>query len=112
MGKKVRKIILSDILNEDLADIYDYGIDTFGKDLAELFIGTIYQRIYELPLLYLLNPECRQLQTKTQLYRNIILGKYLIIYRVRASKIEVLRALHSSQNPQLIKSIRKIKLNK
>lgn len=91
MEKNVRKVILSDILDKDLAGIYDYGLETFGESLADLFIGTIYQRIYELPLICLLHPECRQLPTKTQSYRNIILGRYLIIYRVKASRIEVLR---------------------
>lgn len=74
MEKKVRKVVLSDILNQDLAGIYDYGLETFGENLADLFVGTIYQRIYELPLICLLHPECRQLQTKTQIYRSIILG--------------------------------------
>ncbi len=110
MEKKIRKIILSPNFTEDLSDIYDYGLDTFGENLAELFIGNIYQYIYELPLLFLLNPECRYLATKTQIYRNIILGKYLIIYRIKPAKIEVLRALHSSCSPEIIKAIRKIKI--
>ncbi len=49
-------------------------------------------------------------QTKTQIYRNIIPGKYLIMYWVKAFKIEVLRALHSSQNPEHIKEIKKLKI--
>ncbi len=109
MEKKIRKVVLSSLADKDLADIYDYGLETFGENLAELFLGNIYQHIYELPLLFLLYPECRHLETKTQIYRNIILGKYLIIYRVKINKIEILRALHSSQNPKTIKASRKIK---
>ena len=58
---------------------------------------------------YLLHPECRHLETKTKMYRNIILGSYLIIYRIRAHKIEVLRAFHGSRSPKIIKLVRKIK---
>jgi toxin ParE1/3/4 len=110
MEKKVRKVVLSPVLDEDLADIYDYGLDTFGANLAELFIANIYQHIHELPLLFLIYPECHHLETKTQIYRNIILGKYLIIYRIRTNKLEVLRALHSSRSPKIFKAIKKIKL--
>lgn len=109
MEKKTRKVILSQVLHNDLADIFDYGFETFGKNLAELFLANIYQHINELPLLFLIYPECKHLETKTQIYRNIILGKYLIIYRIRTNKIEVLRALHGSQSPKTIKTIKKIK---
>lgn len=87
MEKKIRKVNLSSVFDDDLADIFDYGLETFGGNLAELFVANIYQHINGLPLLFLIYPECRHLETKTQIYRNIILGKYLIIYRIRANKI-------------------------
>ena len=59
---------------------------------------------------YLVNPECRHLETKTKIYRNIILGSYLIIYRIRANKIEVLRAFHGSRSPKDIKKVKQIKI--
>ncbi|MFO0322327.1 MAG: type II toxin-antitoxin system RelE/ParE family toxin [Bacteroidota bacterium] len=109
MEKKIRKVNLSSIFDDDLADIFNYGLETFGINLAELFVANIYQHINELPLLFLIYPECRHLETKAQIYRNIILGKYLIIYRIKAKKIEVLRALHGSQSPEVIKATKKIK---
>lgn len=63
MEKKVRKVVLSDILNLDLADIYDYGLETFGENLAQLFIGTIYQRMYELPLIFIWKLKIRFTET-------------------------------------------------
>lgn len=59
MEKKIRKVVLSSILHEDLSDIYDYGMESFGENMAGLFISNIYQQIYELPLLFLVYPECR-----------------------------------------------------
>lgn len=94
--------------DEDLLDIYQYGEATFGKKLALNFISEIYSSIEKLETHYLLHPECRHLETKTKRYRNIILGSYLIIYRIKAHKIEVLRAFHGSRSPKYIKTIKKI----
>jgi plasmid stabilization system protein ParE len=93
----------------DLLDIYEYGEATFGQKLADSFIDEIYRLLDNLETQYLLHPECRHLETKTKMYRNIILGSYLIIYRIRANKIEVLRAFHGSRSPKIIKQVRKIK---
>ena len=95
--------------NIDLLDIYEYGEATFGEKLAEGFIAEIYRSLDKLETYYLLHPECRHLENKTKIYRNIILGSYLIIYRIRANKIEVLRAFHGSRSPKTIKQVRKIK---
>lgn len=85
-------------------------METFGIKLADSFIEEIYFRIEKLETQYLLHPECRHLETKTKIYRNIILGSYLIIYRIRANKIEVLRAFHGSRSPKIIKTVKKVKV--
>lgn len=75
--------------NFDLIDIYEYGLVEFGEKLASAFISEIYKYIEKLETEYLLHPECHHLETKTKIYRNIILGSYLIIYRIRPNRIEV-----------------------
>lgn len=112
MEKKVREVIRSEELDFDFLEIFNYEFETFGQEFATIFLENVKHEILGLSFQYYLHPECRQLQTKTQIYRNIILGRYLIIYRVKAHKIEVLRALHRSQNPNVIKAIKKLKLNK
>lgn len=109
MEKVIKKVVYSAIFYEDLKAIYLYGVETFGVIVAEILQDQILNHTTGLYLQYYLNPECRHLETKTRIYRNIILGKYLIIYRIRANKIEVLRALHGSQSPKVIKAIKKIK---
>ena len=96
--------------NFDLIDIYEYGLAKFGEKLASAFISEIYKYIDKLETEYLLHPECRHLETKTKMYRNIILGSYLIIYRIRTHRIEVLRAFHGSHSPKYIKTVKKIKI--
>ena len=108
MEKVIKKIAYSAVFYEDLKSIYSYGLETFGVIMAEILQEQILNHTAGLYLQYYLNPECRHLETKTQIYRNIILGKYLIIYRIRANKIEVLRALHGSQSPKIIKATKKI----
>lgn len=110
METKVRQVIRSKFIDEDLVEIYHYGIETFGLTFADLFLEEMKHTINGLSSRYYLYPECRHLETKTQIYRNIILGKYLIIYRIKPNKIEVLRALHGSRSPAKIKAVRKIKI--
>lgn len=110
MEKVIKKVAYSDAFYKDLQDIYAYGSETFGEEMGDLFQEKLLHSTFGLSYMFLVHPECRQLLTKNQIYRNIILGRYLIIYRVKASKVEVLRAIHSSQNPETIKAIKKIKI--
>lgn len=110
MEKGVRKVIYSSFYYSDLQEIYLYGKETFGKNFADIFIEEINNSVSGLSFKFNLHPECRHIPTKTKLYRNIIIGKYLIIYRIRVEKIEVLRALHGSRSAKVIRSSRSIKL--
>lgn len=95
----------------DLPSIHEYGWATFGLKLADHFVAEIYASLEDLSRNYLLHPECRHLETKNKKYRNIILGSYLIIYRITPHRIEVLRAFHGSRSPKAIKKSRKIKID-
>lgn len=111
MESRKKKVITSSPFdNIDILDIYEYGEATFGEKLASSFINEIYYYVEKLETDYMLHPECHHLETKTKIYRNIILGSYLIIYRIRTNKIEVLRAFHGSRSPKTIKQVRKVKI--
>ena len=58
------------------------------------------------PFIY---PECRFMPTKTQIYRNIVWGNYLIIYKIKKESIEVLSVFHTKQKPAKVKLVRKRK---
>lgn len=106
-----KKVIGSKLFEElDVPSIYEYGEVTFGVKLADIFYFDVIDSVRLLETHYLLHPECRHLETKTKIYRNIILGSYLIIYRIRANRIEVLRAFHGSRSPRIIKQVRKVKI--
>ncbi|MGL2962376.1 type II toxin-antitoxin system RelE/ParE family toxin [Flavobacterium sp. RSB2_4_14] len=105
-----KEVVLSTFYLKDIQDIYEYGEATFGIRLALIFYEDLKLIVRDLETNYLVNPECRHLETKTKIYRNIILGSYLIIYRINANRIEVLRAFHGSRSPKIIKLVRKVKI--
>lgn len=110
MEIQTKTIVTSALFDHvDIPSIFYYGMETFGIKLADNFIEEIYYRIDLLETQYFLHPECRHLETKSKIYRNIIIGSYLIIYRITLNGVEVLRAFHGSRSPKTIKSSRKIK---
>ncbi|MFB2118237.1 type II toxin-antitoxin system RelE/ParE family toxin [Parapedobacter sp. 2B3] len=58
-----------------------------------------------------MHPECRFLRTKGKIYRNLIHGNYLVIYRITTERIEVLNVIHGSRSVSTIKSSRKIRID-
>ena len=110
MEAKQKEVVRSSFYLYDIQDIFEYGEATFGEKAAIYFYQEIKSIVQRLETEYLLHPECHHLETKTKIYRNIILGSYLIIYRIRANRIEVLRAFHGSHSPKILKTAKKIKI--
>ena len=109
MEKENLKVVTSKLFDFiDIPNIHKYGSESFGLKLADIFIDEIYIRLNQLSKNYLIHPECRHLKTKDKKYRNIILGSYLIIYRISGERIEVLRAFHSSRSPKKIEKSKNI----
>jgi toxin ParE1/3/4 len=108
--KKLQVLTSNQFDNVDIPQIHAYGFETFGIIVADYFIDSIYTNLKLLEKNPLIFPECRHLKTKTQIYRNIILGSYLIIYRITSRRIEVLRAIHGSQSPKILKRVRQIRI--
>ena len=103
-----KEVVRSILFYKDIQDIYEYGEATFGENAALFFYEELSFDVKKLETLYLLHPECRHLETKSKKYRNIILGSYLIIYRITTNRIEVLRAFHGSRSPKKIQKTKKI----
>ena len=111
MEKKYLEVVTSHVFDFiDIPSIYEYGYKTFGINAADFFVNDIYASLKDLSTEYLIHSECQHLVTKTKKYRNIILGAYLIIYRITPTRIEVLRTFHSSRSPRTIKKTRQLKI--
>lgn len=102
------KISLAFLL--DLDDVFNYGLETFGRKQAESYENEIWELIELLPTSYHLFPECRHLITRSKMYRWIILDAHLIIYKITNEEVQVLRMLHSRRSITAIKGARRTKL--
>jgi plasmid stabilization system protein ParE len=111
MESQAHEVVISAMALKSLEQIYEYGIETFAITAATVFIEELILRIEQLDRTYLYHPECRFLATKSQMYRNLMHGSYLVIYPITASRIEVLNVLHGSRSISTIKSSRKIKID-
>ncbi len=110
MEGEIRKVIISDIAFRSLEQIYEYGVETFAHTAATVFTQELITRIKQLSSDFLLHPECRYLPTKSKIYRNIIHGSYIVIYRINPDKIEALDVFHCSRSISAIKATRKVKI--
>lgn len=105
-----KQVVLSNEFQNDIKAVFVYGEETFGFNAAKTFVSEIYMLVWNLDYQYLMFPEVRFLSSKSKKYRNIILGSYLIIYRIEVERVEVLRIFHSNQCiPRNISSVKKIK---
>jgi toxin ParE1/3/4 len=110
MEIEIRPVVISDLAVKSLENIYTYGLETFSYSSATIFIEELYERINQLSSEYHHHPVCRFIPTKTGIYRNLQHGRYLVIYRIKPERIEVLNILHSSRSPSRIKAARKIRI--
>jgi len=102
--------LTADKFLESRANVYYYGVLTFGFFQAELYDQKIEKAIETLSSRYLAYPECRHLPTKSRMYRNIILDSHLIIFRVTEQRIEVLDIVYSASSIGKIRNTRKIRI--
>lgn len=110
MEKRIKKIVYSIVYYEESESVYSYGVETFGDILSDLFFARLQSIVDELEYHYDLHPESKHIPTKGKIYRNIIFGKYIVIYRITPQRIEVLTLLHASRSVTKIKTARSIKL--
>ncbi|GHV32380.1 hypothetical protein FACS1894177_08430 [Bacteroidia bacterium] len=112
MGEELscKPLKISDQFYENNAQVYDYGYYAFGYFQAVKYKRLIQVYLDTLPDRYTAYPECRHLQTKSRMYRNIILDSHLIIYRITDERIEVLDIVHSASSIRRIREVRRIRL--
>lgn len=88
---------------------FTYLKEFVTERLAHKFKSDFVKKVDSIFPHYLNYPECRFLPTKNNIYRNIIWGKYLIVYKILKKEILVLGVFHSKQNPAKLKAYRRVK---
>jgi plasmid stabilization system protein ParE len=105
-----KEVVLTTLTQADIKAIFEYGAETFGFIAAKAFVAEVYMSIWGLDYQYNIHPECRFLPTKSKMYRNIIQGNYLIIYRITPKRVEVLRVFNSRVSIRKIRTAREAKV--
>jgi len=108
--KEALTVKLSFFAINDVNDIYRYGVETFGLKQADEYESQIWQLIEKLSFNYDIFPECRYIPTKSKMYRWIILEAHVIVYRISANEIQVLRILSSRRSISQMRASRSIRL--
>lgn len=107
---KVRLVNISSLFYESTKNIFDYRIEQFGELQALKYECLIYEELQRLPHRYLAHPECRHIQTKSRMYRSIMLPAHFILYRITTTHIEVLDIISYRESISNIQKRRQIKL--
>lgn len=105
----VKRVVTTAVFDVMLFNAVDFGEQIFGVNIANTFLLNVRKSIKTLSTQYQFYPENKLLFTKTKMYRNIILGKYMILYRIKPTTVEVLAIYHSSIKPSKVKKLRSIK---
>ena len=102
-----KEVVLTTLAQADIKAVFEYGAETFGFIAAKAFVAEVYMSIWGLDYQYNMHPECRFLPTKRKMYRNIIQGNYLIIYRITPKRVDVLRVFNSRVSVRKIRTARR-----
>ena len=92
-----------------LKEEYIYYFTEYSATYAEKFYDSFFQAVENILPHYLSHLECRFLATKNKSYRNVIWDNYLIVYKIKKNKIEVLSLFHTKQNPKRLKKVKRVK---
>lgn len=107
---KRKDVVVAKNAQSDIKAVFEYGADSFGFVAAKAFVSEVYMSIWNLDYQYLMHPECRFIPTRSKMYRNVIQGNYLIIYRITPKRIEVLRVLNSQVSIRKIRTAQRTKV--
>jgi toxin ParE1/3/4 len=89
----MRKLHLSPAAAEDLENILQYTLDTWGENQFEIYLATFQQTFDSI----LADPEGLFSKDRHELFsacRSIPSGQHIIFFRVRKGNIEIIRILH------------------
>ena len=104
-----KQIEIKECALQQLYEEFEYYKKEYSIDYAEKFREGFFEIIESISPNYLSFPECRFLTSKTKKYRNIVWNNYLIVFKIKASVIEILSIFHTKRNPRRLKKLRRIK---
>jgi len=77
----------------------------FGSKVSDDFISKIESKVMALSKMPNMYPKNRFIKSsQSKVYRNILIGKYAVLYSVTAGTIHVITIYHTAINPKIIKT--------
>jgi toxin ParE1/3/4 len=92
------KLVVSNAAKTDLADIYLYGLRQWGKGQSENYLEKLKAHIWRLTELPMIGVERAELLPRI---RSLPIESHKLFYRVTNDTVEIVRVLHSRQDPHL-----------
>jgi plasmid stabilization system protein ParE len=106
---KPQKVFVKEFVHRQLDDAYLYYAENYSIEYADKFWDGFFDKIGKILPHYLQFSECRFLQTKNKIYRNIVWENYLIIYKIHKHHIDVICLFHVKQSPKRLKKLKRLK---
>ncbi len=92
-----RQLVIAPAAQNDLKDIYQYGLRQWGLAQSEKYLATIKNQFWLLTDQPLMGTERNELLPEV---RSLPIESHTLFYRVTANTVEIIRILHGRQDPQ------------
>ena len=92
-----RQLVIAPAAQNDLKDIYQYGLRQWGPAQSEKYLTTIKNQFWLLTDQPLMGTERNELLHEI---RSLPIENHTLFYRVTANTVEIIRILHGRQDPQ------------
>ena len=89
----MRKLHLSPAAAEDIENILQYTLDTWGENQLKIYLATFQQTFDSI----IADPESPFSKERNELFpkcRTISSGQHIVFFRVRKGDVEIVRILH------------------
>ncbi|MBR7887569.1 type II toxin-antitoxin system RelE/ParE family toxin [Marinomonas sp. A79] len=93
----VHQLVIASAAKTDLKDIYQYGLRQLGQPQTERYLENIKEQFWRLTECPLIGVDRSDLLSDT---RSLPIKSHSIFYRVTSNTVEIIRVLHSRQDPQ------------
>lgn len=90
------KLIISPIARDDLKDIYQFGMRSWGEAQSSKYLDTLKVHFWTLTEQPKMGIEREELLPNM---RSFPVESHVIFYRLEAKQIEIIRVLHERQDP-------------
>ncbi|MGV6858127.1 MAG: type II toxin-antitoxin system RelE/ParE family toxin [bacterium] len=91
------QLVVAPAAQNDLKDIYQYGVQQWGQAKSESYLSTIKSQLWLLTQQPLIGTERPEFLPNI---RSLPIESHTLFYRVTSNRVEIIRVLHARQDPQ------------